>query len=148
MTAASTPSRCRIAATRSRMLGMPIPPEVERKSTGEGGEVKRGHRVEFAGVGTYPTYRPSWYHSVPVMLSTRLSRAVAVALATLVVACGDPTRPKATTPNLLLSYSVHTFTGAPPAEANALSSSVGPWRAGASLGCDVGLALDATGRIL
>src|SRR5215210_7820473 len=148
MTAASTPSRCRIAATRSRMLGMPIPPEVERKSTGEGGEVKRGHRVEFAGVGTYPTYRPSWYHSVPVMLSTRLSRVVAVAIATLVVACGDPTRPKATTPNLLLSYSVHTFTGAAPAEANAISFYIGPARADPSFDFDVALDLDAAGKIL
>jgi len=60
------------------------------------------------------------------MLSTRLSRVVAVAIATLVVACGDPTRPKATTPNLLLSYSVHTFTGAAPAEAS--GSSIAAWR--------------------
>jgi len=82
------------------------------------------------------------------MLSTRLSRVVAVALATLVVACGDPTRPKATTPNLLLSYSVHTFTGAPPAEANAISFYIGPSRADVSFDFDVALDLDATGRIL
>src|SRR5687767_14531047 len=58
MTAASTPSRCRIAATRSRMLGMPTPRKVERKLTGEWVEVKRGHRVEFDRVGVYPRDRP------------------------------------------------------------------------------------------
>jgi hypothetical protein len=82
------------------------------------------------------------------MLPTRLLRVVVVALATLVVACGDPTRPRATTINLLLSYSVHGLTGAPPATANALNLYVGPTRADASFDFDVALDLDATGRIL
>ena len=51
------------------------------------------------------------------MLPTRLMRVVVVALATVLVACGDPTRPKATTVNLLLNYSVYGLTGAP-AQAN------------------------------
>jgi len=82
------------------------------------------------------------------MLSIRLSRVVAVALATLVVACGDPTRPKATVPNVLLAYSVHTFTGAPAAGANAISFYIGPARADVSFDFDVALDLDATGKIL
>lgn len=82
------------------------------------------------------------------MLSTRLSRVVAVAIATLAVACGDPTRPQATTPNLLLSYIVYGFTNSPPAVANAISMYVGPTRADASFDFDVALDLDATGKIL
>jgi hypothetical protein len=82
------------------------------------------------------------------MLSTRLSRVVAVALATLVVACGDPTRPKATTPNLQLSYSVFALTGAPPAEANAIRLYVGPSRADAAFDFDLALDLDPSGKIL
>jgi hypothetical protein len=82
------------------------------------------------------------------MLSTCLSRVVAVALATLVVACGDPTRPQATTPNLLLSYIVYGFTSSPPAVANAISMYVGPTRANASFDFDVALDLDPTGKIL
>jgi hypothetical protein len=82
------------------------------------------------------------------MLSTRLSRVVAVALATLAVACGDPTRPKATTPNLLLSYSVYALTGAPAAAGNAISFYSGPSRADATFDFDVALDFDATGKIL
>jgi hypothetical protein len=82
------------------------------------------------------------------MLPTRLLRVVAVALATVVVACGDPTRPRATTPNLLLSYSVHGLTGAPSTTANAINMYIGPTRADASFDFDVALDLDATGKIL
>ena len=82
------------------------------------------------------------------MLPTRLLGVVAVALATAVVACGDPTRPRATTPNLLLSYSVHGLTGAPAATANAINMYVGPTRADASFDFDVALDLDPTGKIL
>jgi hypothetical protein len=82
------------------------------------------------------------------MLSIRLSRVVAVALATLVVACGDPTRPKATVPNVLLSYSVHTFTGAPAGQGNAISFYIGPARVDPNFDFDVALDLDATGKIL
>ena len=82
------------------------------------------------------------------MLPNRLLRVVAVALATLVVACGDPTRPRATTPNLLLSYWVQGLTGAPAASPNALNMYSGPTRADASFDFDVALDLDATGKIL
>ena len=82
------------------------------------------------------------------MLPTRLLRVVAVALATVVVACGDPTRPRATTPNLLLSYSVHGLTGAPAATANAINMYAGPTRADATFNFDVALDLDPTGKIL
>jgi hypothetical protein len=82
------------------------------------------------------------------MLPTRLLRVVAVALATVIVACGDPTRPRATTPNLLLSYWVHALTGAPPATPNAINLYAGPTRADASFGFDVALDLDPEGKIL
>ena len=82
------------------------------------------------------------------MLPTRLLRVVAVALATVLVACGDPTRPRATTPNLLLSYSVYGLTGAPAATANAINMYGGPTRADATFNFDVALDLDPTGKIL
>ena len=82
------------------------------------------------------------------MLPTRLMRVVVVALATVLVACGDPTRPKATTVNLLLQYSVYGLTGAPPATANAMNLFIGPSRADATFNFDVALDLDASGKIL
>jgi hypothetical protein len=81
------------------------------------------------------------------MLPIRQLRVVVVALATAAVACGDPTLPKATIPNLQLNYSVYALTGAPPATANAMNLFVGPARADASFDFDVALDLDATGRI-
>lgn len=82
------------------------------------------------------------------MLRTRLSRVVAVAAAILAVACGDPTRPRATTPNFLLSYSVYGLTGAPAATLNAFNLFSGPARADAAFAFDVALDLDNTGKIL
>lgn len=82
------------------------------------------------------------------MLPTRLLRVVVVALATIAVACGDPTRPKATIVNLQLSYSVYGLTGAPPASANAMNLFIGPARADASFDFDVALDLDPSGKIL
>ena len=82
------------------------------------------------------------------MLKTRLLRVVAVALATVAVACGDPTRPKATIPNVQLNYSVYGLVGAPAASANALNLFVGPARADASFDFDVALDLDPTGKIV
>src|SRR5215210_2646571 len=148
MTAASTPSRWRMAATRSRMLGMHAPLEVERKLTVEGGEVKRGHRVEFARVGVYPRDRPSVSRFHSDMLPTRLPRVVVVALATLAVACGDPTRPRATSPNLALSFTVNALTGTSSVLPNAIGFFSGPRRADAAFDFDVALDLDATGKIV
>jgi hypothetical protein len=82
------------------------------------------------------------------MLPTRLLRVVAVALATVAVACGDPTRPKATIINLQLNYSVYGLIGAPAATANAMNLFIGPARADAAFDFDVALDLDATGKIL
>jgi hypothetical protein len=82
------------------------------------------------------------------MLKIRLLRVVAVALATVAVACGDPTRPKATIVNLSLSYSLYGLSGAPPATANAVNLFTGPSRADASFDFDVALDLDPSGKIL
>jgi hypothetical protein len=82
------------------------------------------------------------------MLPTRLMRGVVVALATVLVACGDPTRSQATTVNLLLTYSVYGLTNAPPATANAINLFNGPARADAAFSFDVALDLDASGKIL
>ncbi|PYP77732.1 MAG: hypothetical protein DMD35_14015 [Gemmatimonadetes bacterium] len=86
--------------------------------------------------------------SIIVMLPTRLFRVVALALATAAVACGDPTRPKATIANLALSYSVYGLTTAPPATSNAIDLYIGPTHADASFAFDVALDRDATGKIL
>ena len=63
------------------------------------------------------------------MLPTRFLRVAVVALATLAVACGDLTRPKATTPKLQLDYSVYAMTGAPVGVTNAINFFAGPARA-------------------
>src|SRR5687767_14365677 len=81
------------------------------------------------------------------MLPTRLPRVVVVALAAAVVACGDPTRPKATTPNVALEFSLFSLNGSPAAVSNALSFFGGPTRADASFQFDVAFDLDATGKI-
>ena len=80
------------------------------------------------------------------MLPTRLTRVVVVALAVLAVACGAPTKPKATYANALSSYSLYAFTGAPVNAATAISFLGGPARADASFAFDVAFDLDATGR--
>jgi hypothetical protein len=82
------------------------------------------------------------------MLPTRLLRVAVVALATAAVACGDPTRPKATIVNVQLTYSVYGLIGAPAASANALNLFVGPARADATFDFDVALDLDPSGKIL
>ncbi len=80
------------------------------------------------------------------MLPTRLTRIVVVALAVLAVACGAPTKPKATYANALSSYSLYAFTGAPVNAATAISFLGGAARADASFAFDVAFDLDATGR--
>ncbi|HEX7941963.1 MAG TPA: hypothetical protein VF488_09145 [Gemmatimonadaceae bacterium] len=85
------------------------------------------------------------------MLPTRLPRVAVVAvvaLATLAVACGDLTRPKASTPNLELDYSVYAMTGAPAGVTNAINFFAGPARVDAAFSFDVALDLDPTGKIL
>ena len=80
------------------------------------------------------------------MLPTRTSRIVAAALAVLAVACGDPTKPKATYPNAPSSYALYAFTGAPVNAATAISFLGGAARADASFAFDLAFDLDASGR--
>ena len=80
------------------------------------------------------------------MLPTRTSRIVAAALAVLAVACGDPTKPKATYANAPSSYALYAFTGAPVNAATAISFLGGAARADASFAFDVAFDLDASGR--
>jgi hypothetical protein len=80
------------------------------------------------------------------MLPTRSSRVVAVALAVLAVACGDPTKPQATYANAPSSYTLYAFTGAPVNAATAINFLGGPARTDANFAFDVAFDLDATGR--
>jgi hypothetical protein len=85
------------------------------------------------------------------MLPTRLPRVAVVAvvaLATLAVACGDLTNPKATNTNLELQYSVFALTGTPVGVTNAINFFAGPARVDAAFGFDVALDFDPTGKIL
>ena len=89
------------------------------------------------------------YHVLPLdMLPTRLPRLVVAALATLLVACGDPTTPKATSANLSLTFSVYALTGTNPAVPNAINFFAGPRRADATFDFDVAVDLDASGKVL
>ena len=80
------------------------------------------------------------------MLPTRPTRAVVAALAVLAIACGDPTKPKATYANALSSYTLYAFSGAPVNAATALNFLGGAARADASFAFDVAFDLDANGR--
>jgi hypothetical protein len=80
------------------------------------------------------------------MLPTRPTRVAIVALAILGVACGDPTKPKATYANAPATYALYAFTGAPVNAATAISFVNGPARADASFAFDVAFDLDASGR--
>lgn len=81
------------------------------------------------------------------MLPTRSTRVVVVALAVLAVACGDLTRPKASTPNIAVSYTVTAFTGAPVSVPTAISFLGGTTRADSRFAFDVALDLDANGAV-
>jgi hypothetical protein len=80
------------------------------------------------------------------MLPTRPSRVAVVALAILAVACGDPTKPKATYTNAPSSYTLYAFTGAPVYGATAISFLGGAKLTDATFAFDVAFDLDATGR--
>jgi hypothetical protein len=82
-----------------------------------------------------------------IMLPTRSSRVIVIALATLAVACGDLTRPKASTPNIAVSYTVTAFTGAPVNAATAISFLGGATRADSRFNFDVALDLDPSGAV-
>ena len=81
------------------------------------------------------------------MLPIRSTRVLVVALAVLAVACGDITRPKASTPSIAASYAVTAFTGAPVSAPTAISFLGGTTRADSRFAFDVALDLDATGAV-
>jgi hypothetical protein len=82
-----------------------------------------------------------------LMLPTRLTRVVVVALAVVAVACGDLTKPKASTPNLALSYTLSAFTGGPVNVANAINFLGGSTRADSRFAFDIALDLDPAGNV-
>jgi hypothetical protein len=82
------------------------------------------------------------------MLPIRHLRIAAVTLAAAIVACGDVTRPKATTANVELTYSLYPLTNAPAAVVNAVSFFSGPTRADASFSFDVAFDVDPGGKVL
>lgn len=80
------------------------------------------------------------------MLTTRCSRVAAVALTVLVVACGDPTRPRATFANTPFTFTLYALTGAPPVVPTAFSLLSGPVRATGTFAFDIAVDLDSAGR--
>ncbi len=82
------------------------------------------------------------------MLPTHLSRVAVVAFAVLAVACGDPTRAKATYASASASYVLYALTGAPPVTPNALNFFGGSTRASATFAFDIALDIDATGKVV
>jgi hypothetical protein len=82
------------------------------------------------------------------MLPSRFSRLVGVVLMAAFVACGDPTKPKATTPNIRIDYTVYSLTGSPAAALNAINFFSGATRADAGFSFDVALDIDPSGKVL
>jgi hypothetical protein len=82
------------------------------------------------------------------MLPIRFMRIAAVTLAAAIVACGDATRPKATSANIQISYSLYPLTGSPAVVSNAVSFFGGPTRADATFQFDVAFDVDPTGKVL
>ena len=82
------------------------------------------------------------------MLPTRSTRVVVVALAMLAVACGDLTRPKASTPNIAVTYSLAAFTGAPVNLPTAISFLGGATRADSRFAFDLAFDLDPSGAVV
>ena len=80
------------------------------------------------------------------MLPTRLVRVGVVALAIVAVACGDITRPKATYPNVLTTYTIYGLTTAPASAPTAISFLGGGMSANASFLFDVAFDIDPSGR--
>jgi hypothetical protein len=80
------------------------------------------------------------------MLPTRSTRVFVAVLAVVAIACGDPTKPKASYTNLLNSYALYAFTGAPVNAPTAISFLGGPVQANAAFAFDVAVDLDASGN--
>jgi hypothetical protein len=81
------------------------------------------------------------------MLPTRLLRVAVVALAVVAAACGDPTKPKATYPSTLNSYTLYPVTGAPANVPTAISFLSGATRADSRFAFDVAFDLSPTGAV-
>lgn len=82
------------------------------------------------------------------MLPTRRSRVVVLALAVVAIACGNLTKPKASTPNLLSLYAFGAITGAPANVPTAINFLGGPTRADARFSFDVAFDIDASGSVV
>jgi len=82
------------------------------------------------------------------MLPIRYLRIAAVTFAAAIVACGDATRPKATSANVLITYSLYPLTGSPASASNAVSFFGGPTRADATFQFDVAFDVDPSGKVL
>jgi hypothetical protein len=82
------------------------------------------------------------------MLPTRLSRVAAAALVVVAIACGDPTKPKATFATSEASYTLYALTGAPVNAATAINFLGGPTRADARFAFDVAFDLNAGGKVV
>jgi hypothetical protein len=80
------------------------------------------------------------------MMRTALARVAVVACAVLAVACGDPTRPRATYANAQSFYTLYALTGGPASAPNAVSFLGGPTRATAAGTFDLAFDLDASGK--
>ena len=113
---------------------------------------KSSEDIGLSLIDSLPILRSAFSHFLTqLMPPTRLPRVAlvaVVALATLAVACGDLTRPKASTPNLQLDYSVYALTGTPVGVTNAINFFAGPARVDPAFSFDVALDLDSTGKIL
>jgi hypothetical protein len=77
-----------------------------------------------------------------------LSRVAVAAVAVLAIACGDPTKPKASFVTSEASYTLYALTGAPVNAVTALHFLGGATRADASFSFDVAFDLDASGKVL
>jgi hypothetical protein len=82
------------------------------------------------------------------MPPTRSLRVAIVALAVLVAACGDPTKPKAYQANALSTYTIYPFTGAPVNAVTAINFLSGAARASSAFNFDIAFDLDASGNTL
>jgi len=81
------------------------------------------------------------------MLPTRWTRVVVAALAVLAAGCGDLTKPKASTPNLAVSYTLTALTGAPVNVPTAINFLGGSARADSRFTFDVAFDLDQAGNV-
>lgn len=82
------------------------------------------------------------------MLPTRWTRVVvAAAFAVLAAGCGDLTKPKASTPNLAVSYTLTPLTGAPVNVPTAINFLGGSSRADSRFAFDVAFDIDGAGKV-